>query len=59
MQEACHDLPLHVFDAQPVMGKRITVMNLQIETDSVLSLVLTGFTWPWRTRAALRRDELR
>ena len=50
LQEASDALPLHVFDAQPVVGKRIAVMNLQIESDTTLSMVLTGHTWPWRGR---------
>ena len=50
LQEASDVLPLHVFDAQPVVGKRIAVMNLQIETDAILNIILTGHTWPWRGR---------
>ena len=35
-------LPLKVFDAQPVIGKRIITLNLQIETMETLSVVITG-----------------
>ena len=39
-------LPLHVFEAQPVVGKRITILNLQLDDDDdVLSVVITGHTW--------------
>ena len=38
-------LPLHVFEAQPVVGKRITILNLQLDDDDVLSAVITGHTW--------------
>ena len=43
-------LPLHVFEAQPVVGKRITMLNLQLENDHEISLVITGHTWPFRSR---------
>ena len=46
-ENAC-DLPLHVFHAQPVVGKRITILNLQLCSDTVLDLVITGHTWPFR-----------
>ena len=46
-EKAC-DLPLHVFDAYPVVGKRITTLNLQIVSDTVLDLVITGHTYPFR-----------
>ena len=50
LQEPCDTLPLHVFDAHPVAGKRITVMNIQIESPTIVSAVLTGHTWPYRGR---------
>ena len=43
-------LPLKVFDAQPVIGKRIITLNLQIETMETLCVVITGNTWAFRTR---------
>ena len=43
-------LPLHVFEAQPVQGKRITVLNLQLRSESEIDLVITGQTWPFRAR---------
>ena len=48
--EAATKLPLHIFDAQPPIGKRITVLNLQLQTDSVINLVISGNTWPFRER---------
>ena len=50
LQEPNDTLPLHVFDAQPVVGKRITVINIQIESATLFSIVITGHTWPWRGR---------
>ena len=43
-------LPLHIFEAQPVVGKRIITLNLQLDTDSVFDLIITGHTWPFRAR---------
>ena len=44
-------LPLHVFEAQPVIGKRITVLNLQFgSNDSLIDLLINGHTWPFRAR---------
>ena len=50
INEPAAQLPLHVFEAQPVVGKRVTVLNLQLKGDSEIDLVVTGHTWPFRTR---------
>ena len=50
LQPACNDLPLHVFEAQPVKGRKILTLNVQVEDDHVVSLILSGQTWPWRQR---------
>eukprot|EP00973_Karenia_brevis_P082439 11426604-Karenia_brevis.AAC.1 len=50
LREPCTTLPLHVFEAQPPVGKRIVNMRLQIVSDATLSLILTGNTWPFRGR---------
>ena len=50
INEPAVQLPLHIFDAQPVVGKRITVLHLQISNDSEVDLVITGQTWPFRAR---------
>jgi len=42
------ELPLHVFEAQPVVGKRVTTLNIQVVNDSVLDLVITGHTYSFR-----------
>eukprot|EP00973_Karenia_brevis_P057847 8052583-Karenia_brevis.AAC.1 len=34
LQEPSAMLPLHVFEAQPVVGKRISNLNLQLDSDS-------------------------
>ena len=50
INEPAARLPLHVFEAQPVVGKRVTVLNLQLKGDSEIDLVITGQTWPFRAR---------
>ena len=34
--------PLKIFEAQPCIGKRIVVLNVQIEDDNMLSILITG-----------------
>jgi len=44
-------LPLHIFEAQPPFGKRITILNLQQQGDSnKLNLEITGHSYPFRAR---------
>ncbi len=50
LQQPSATLPLHVFEAQPVIGKRITNLHLQLDDDNALSLIVTGYTWPFRGR---------
>lgn len=50
LQEPKEVLPLHIFEAQPVARKVITWLNLQIESDDGISIVITGYTWPYRQR---------
>ena len=50
LQENKKVIPLHVFEAQPVTGKRITWLNIQIENQDIMSIVITGNTWPYRQR---------
>ena len=50
LQECSPTLPLHVFEAPPAIGKRITILNLQLDSDSSMSLIITGHTWPFRGR---------
>ena len=41
--------PLKIFEAQPCIGKRIVVLNVQIEDDNLLSILITGNTWAFRS----------
>ena len=50
LNEPSATLPLGIFEAQPVMGKSIVVLNLQLETPEQLSVVITGKTWSFRSR---------
>ena len=43
-------IPLKVFDAQPVMGKRIITLHLQPETSTTMSILVTGNTFNFRSR---------
>ena len=43
-------LRLGIFEAQPVVGKRIVSLNFQVESGNELSVVITGNTWNFRTR---------
>ena len=42
--------PLKIFEAQPCIGKRIVVLIVQIEDDNLLSILITGNTWAFRSR---------
>ena len=42
--------PLKIFEAQPCVGKRIVVLNIQIEDENSISVVITGNTWAFRSR---------
>lgn len=48
LNEKARQLPLHVFHAAPVVGKRVTTLNLQISSETVFDLVITGHNWPFR-----------
>jgi len=49
LNEKARELPLHIFHAQPVVGKRITTFNVQLRNcDTVFDLVITGHNWPFR-----------
>ena len=50
LQEPKQVLPLHIFEAQPVLRKVITWLNIQIESEDIISIVITGYTWPYRQR---------
>ena len=43
-------LPLGIFEAQPVTGKRIVEFHLQPETEETLSMLVVGHTWNFRGR---------
>jgi len=50
LKEQTSLLPLHIFEAHPVARKRITSLNIQIESASVFNAIITGDTWPYRKR---------
>ena len=50
LHEPAKILPVGIFEAHPVQGRRILMMTLQIESDEKLSIVLFGATWFFRDR---------
>ena len=48
--EPASSLPLLYFHAQPCVGKRIVCLHIQIESETTLSMVITGNTWAFRSR---------
>ena len=48
MHEPSKDLPLKIWQAQPVIGKRVLSLNFEPEDESTVSLVITGNTWNYR-----------
>ena len=42
------DLPLKLFEAHPVVGKKVLTLNFETEATTELSLVITGNTWNFR-----------
>ena len=53
INEPANSLPLHIFDAQPVTGKKITVLNLQVRDEATLDLLVTGHTWPFKASGGI------
>ena len=50
LNEPAKTLPLRVFDAQPVLGKRIVTLSVQTEKPDHISIVVAGNTWNFRSR---------
>ena len=48
LQDPRKDLPLKIFQAQPVVGKRVLTFFFEPESGSEVSLVITGNTWNYR-----------
>ena len=48
LHEPNKTMPMGVFEARPVQGRRIMAVDIQIEGDSTLSLVFHGATWLFR-----------
>ena len=41
---------LGVFEAQPVNGRRIVILHIQIESANILNIMIGGNTWSFRSR---------
>ena len=48
MFDAARKVPLSIFDAQPVQGKRVMNVTLEQSSESELSLIFHGCTWHFR-----------
>ena len=45
LEESAQKLPLGIFEAYPPQNQRIVNMTLQVESDSVVSVVFHGAIW--------------
>ena len=59
LEDPAFKLPHGIFECQPCIGKRIISLNLQIDSDTVLSCVITGSTYNFRSRLDWRRETIR
>jgi hypothetical protein len=50
LEEPAASLPLALFSAQPVVGKRVVCLHLQPETVDTISIIIQGQTWVFRSR---------
>ena len=48
MYDPARKMPLSVFDAQPVQGKRIMNVTLEQHSETEVSLIFHGCTWHFR-----------
>ena len=50
MYDPAKKVPLSIFDAQPVQGKRVMNVSLEQSSESELSLIFHGCTWHFRDK---------
>ncbi len=50
LEDPSADLPLKFFEAQPVASKKIVAVHVQVESEDVMSLLISGNTWNFRTK---------
>ena len=48
MYDPAKKVPLSIFDAQPVQGKRVMNVTLEQESEEKVSLIFHGCTWHFR-----------
>ncbi len=48
LEEPAASLPLPLFSAQPVIGKRVVCLHLQPETVDTMPIIIQGQTWVFR-----------
>ena len=50
LEEPAPSLPLALFSAQPVVGKKVVSLHLQPESSDTMSIIIQGQTWVFRSR---------
>ena len=50
LEDPSADLPLNFFEAQPAASKKIVMVHIQLESEDVMSLLISGNTWNFRTK---------
>ena len=49
VEDCCKHLPFGPFEAQPVCGVSIIALNLQVQTDHIMDVLISGPTFPYRS----------
>ena len=50
LEEPAKTLPLGIFEAQPVIGRRIITVHIQPDTSDSFNILIAGNSWNYRTR---------
>ena len=50
VNEPTRNMPMSIFEAQPVTGKRVVTMNVESDSGEILSCIIAGNTWAFRSR---------
>ena len=51
LHECGDELPLGVFEAMPPKERGIIVLNVQVQSDTQISIVFSGATYPFRQKS--------
>ena len=50
LEDPSADLPLKLFEAQPVASKKIVAVHIQVKSEDVMSLLISGNTCNFRAK---------